>query len=87
MELNFLDFISSSEEESESEEMELVVNDEHKMDISLLFYSIPSLIINCRLILHKLEKLYEDQRDDGNRFLSGLKLTIKSNSVGLDSLL
>lgn len=80
-ELNFLDFVSSSEEESESEEME-VVNDENKMDISLLSYSIPFLVIHCKLVLHKLEKLYDVQKDHGNRFFSGLKFYIKSSSVG-----
>jgi pescadillo protein len=60
-ELNFLDFVSSSDDESSSSEseMEEIANDESKIDISLLSYSLPLLAMHCRLVLHKLEKLYE----------------------------
>lgn len=82
-ELNFLDFVSSSED-SESDEMEEAVNDPDKMDVSLLLYSIPFLIIHCRLVIHKMEKLYADRTPTAGIF-SGARLHIKSSTVG-DSL-
>lgn len=82
-ELNFLDFVSSSEEESSESEECVTGNDPNKMDVSLLVYSIPVLTTHCRLALHKLRKMYSSH--PRSNLFSGTRFYIKSNTVG-DSL-
>ncbi|CAD25956.1 hypothetical protein [Encephalitozoon cuniculi GB-M1] len=83
---NFLDFVSSSEEESSSEssEMEAVCNDPGKIDVSLLSHSIPLLMVHCRLVLYKMEMVYKPCSSLKGIF-SGVKFYIESDVVG-DSL-
>lgn len=80
---NFLDFASSSEEEDEgsSDGMEAAINDPEKTDISLLSHSIPLFMIHCRLVLHKVEKLYEAHRGRPGIF-SGMRFYVSSGAVG-----
>ncbi|AFM99306.1 60S ribosomal subunit biogenesis protein [Encephalitozoon hellem ATCC 50504] len=78
---NFLDFLSSSEEESsESGEAKGICNDPAKIDISLLSYSIPLLMTHCKLVLHKLEKVYESHKEQ-RKIFEGVKFYIESKAV------
>ncbi|AFN84013.1 hypothetical protein EROM_110310 [Encephalitozoon romaleae SJ-2008] len=78
---NFLDFLSSSEESSsELEEREEAYNDPRKIDISLLSHSIPLLMTHCKLVLHKLEKVYESH-EGGRKIFSDVKFYIESKAV------
>ncbi|ADM12531.1 pescadillo N-terminus domain-containing protein [Encephalitozoon intestinalis ATCC 50506] len=78
---NFLDFVSSSEEEdSESEEMEIIYNDPGKIDISLLSHSVPLLMVHCKLVLFKLEKVYESHNNRKGIF-QDVKFYIGSKTI------
>ncbi|TBU14034.1 ribosomal biogenesis protein [Ordospora colligata] len=79
-ELTFLDFVSSSDDESSSSEseMEEIVNDDSKIDISLLSYSLPLLDMHFKLVLYKLGKLHEPCSVDHSKIVATDKAGIFS---------
>jgi pescadillo len=80
--LSFLDFVSSDEEaESEPEEMVPLVNDPNKLDVSILSYSVPLLMVHCKLVLHKLGKLYAGHVSGRTMIFSGLKFLVKRERI------
>lgn len=77
---DFLDFGSFDEEESEEEEL-VDPNDSEKKDISLLKYAFPLLKIHLNLMLHKLNKLYNNSEIKKNLVFRNTKFHVDIRSI------